>query len=194
MMAIWRFRFVLCAALAVVALLAIACSGDDDANDAGDATGEATPTATAGATGEGDDDAGQSLACELLGLADVESVAGDVISIQEGFPGEFMNCYAFVSGGEVVLEVCECLTDEEFDQKVVDAARGRGTVSETVLAVGDRAEWVLAGEHDPTTGFLWVKSGERTLNLWVDVRTYDDIADARADAVAMMNEILAGMP
>lgn len=175
------------AVLVVIGLASLACNGDDDVEDGTKATGGTTPTATAEA-------AEDSRACSLLALADVESVTGDVISIQEGIPDEFESCFAFAGGGEVILEVCECLTNEEFDQEVVDAARGRGTVSETVLMVGDKASWVPAGASDPNTGILWVKNGETTLTLWLDVPIYRDLAAARADTVTLMGQVLAGLP
>lgn len=185
-------------ALAMVAFAGIACSGDDDAGDDGTATGSVgSPTATGEAfspTPTSTAAVATSEACDLLGLADLEVVTGDVISTQDGIPDGFESCYAFTAGGEVIFEFCECLTDEEFDQEVVDDARGRGTVSESVLMVGDKAEWVPAGEQNPNTGVLWVRDGDTTLTLWLDVPIYNDIASAQADTVALMNQILAGMP
>jgi hypothetical protein len=178
------------ALLTVAAAVAAACGGDDE-TEGGSPTAVATsPTASGDIGGEATPD---SRTCELLGLADVESVAGEVISVQEGFPEEFESCYAFAEDAEVVLEVCECLTSEEFDGEVEKAAREHGTVSEPVLMVGDRAAWVPAGENDPNTGILWVLSGDTTLTLWLDVPGYADAAEAQADTTALMKEILAGL-
>lgn len=185
----WLMPIVI-AAVAAVAVAASACGGDDEAEDATATADAATPTAN----GETDGGAtADSRACELLGLADVESVAGEVISVQEGFPDEFESCYAFAEDAEVVLEVCECLTSEEFDAEVEKAAREQGTVSEPVSMVGDSAAWVPVGENGPNTGILWVRSGDTTLTLWLNVPSYADIAEAQADTIVLMNEILAGL-
>lgn len=182
------------AVLAAAAVAASACGGDDETEDATATADSGTLVATPTASGESDGDVtADSRACELLGLADVKSVAGDVISVQEGFPDEFESCYAFAEEAEVVLEVCECLTSEEFDAEVEKAAREQGTVSEPVSMVGDRAAWVPVGESGPNTGILWVRSGDTTLTLWLNVPGYADIAEAQADTIVLMNEILTGL-
>jgi hypothetical protein len=175
---------------ALIAIAAAACGGDNETEDVSPTTVAESPAPTGDTDGESTPN---SRACELLGLADVESVAGEIISVQEGFPDEFESCYAFAEGAEVVLEVCECLTGEEFDAAVQKDARERGAVSEPVLMVGDRAAWVPAGENDPNTGILWVLSEDTTLTLWLDVPSYADIAEAQADTIVLMNEILVGL-
>lgn len=178
------------AVFAVFIVAAAACGGDDETEDALPNAVVASPTVS------GEIDSGatpETRACQLLGLADVESVAGEVITVQEGFPDEFEICYAFSEDAEVVLEVCECLTTDEFDAAVEKDARERTTVSEPVPMIGDRAAWVPAGEDDPNTGILWVLSGYTTLTLWLAVPVYVDIAEAQADTIVLMNEILAGL-
>lgn len=189
-----RLRTMCAAALVLVACLLLACSGDDDGAGDGtpDGTADSTPTpvGTVSETPKAED----ARACRLLGMADVEAVTGDIISVQEGIPDDFESCYEFTGGGEVILEVCECLTSEEFDQEIVDDARGRGTTSEAVPMLGDSAAWVLAGDNQPNTGILWVKSGDTILTLWLDVPTYRDPAVAQADTEMLMRQILAGLP
>jgi hypothetical protein len=161
----------------------LACAGDDDDASPTDA---ATPTpAPSVATG---------LACELLNLADLESVTGPIFTQQPVEPDEFESCFAFVNGGQVIIEACRCLSDEEFDERVEAAARGYGTEVEDVADVGEIAAWVPAGENDPNNGTLWAKSGDLTVNLWLNLLEYGEDQDdsrALAETVGLVEQILA---
>lgn len=172
-----------------LALLALAACGDDGGSPAGNgtaATDGASPSPSPTVT------RAPGLACELLDESGIESVLGPVFTQQPIEPDDFEICFAFVNGGEVVLEACEgCLTNEEFDERVESVARGRETEAEVVSDAGDEAYWVPAGDADPNTGLLWVRSGDLVLNLWLKLRTYDDEAAAQADAIEMTNNILA---
>lgn len=179
-------RFPVLLAIAAAAVFA-ACGGDDGAGDGGNGNSE---PATATQSPSPSPPAG--LACELLDMADLESVLGEVINQQASEPDEFENCFAFVAGGEVVVDACEgCLTDEEFAAEVEASARGRSTEASPVADLGDEAHWVPAGDPGPNTGVLWVKSGDLAFSLWVKLTTYSSEAAAQADSIELANNMLA---
>lgn len=193
-----RLRGALTLAAAVVAatLLLAGCSGDDDdGGDNGGENGTPTPTAEDTVTATPGVTLAPGFGCELLGRADVESVLGPVFTQQPIEPDEFESCFAFVQGGEIVLDACDrCLTGAEFADEVEASARGRGTTATPVMDLGDEAHWVPAGDSDPNTGLLWVLSDGLTLSLWVKLTTYDSEADAQADSIELVNNMLGPAP
>jgi hypothetical protein len=194
-----RVAGVLLAALALAALLLAACGGDDDAGEGDDGGGTATVPADDdgddSGDGDGDDDSGNggaSLdACELLTADDVEPLLGERPDAEQETVGLFDTCgyYATETFEFVQLQVCECLTGDDFDSSMEASAEALEVDVVDVSRVGDKAAWI--------DGILWTTNGDATINVWIATEEYNtaaDDADAIEATAELANEILDRLP